>query len=98
MNKIIPDVSICLFKKYTGENSDGMIVLAEHKSLKESEFGSGCTIRRFQRKKHDGDDFFGNLTFLLKPLSNDLKYDNISIPTDTLIGLKAIGVFECVLA
>ena len=97
MDVIIPDGSICLFKKYTGENRDGMIVLAEHKSLKEQEFGSGYIIREFHRKKHDGDDLFGNLTFLLKPLSNNLRYGSISLSTDSLADFIIIGVFECVL-
>ena len=75
-----------------------MIVLAEHKSLKEQEFGSGYIIREFHRKNHNGDDLFGSLTFLLKPLSNNLRYVNISLSTDSLADFIIIGVFKCVLA
>ena len=97
MNKIIPNGSTCMFRKYTGGSRDGKIVLVEHTSIQDPDFGSGYTVKEYRSKKKIEDDIWGHESIVLKPLSFDLLYDAIELTQDELVDLKVIGVFECVL-
>ena len=97
MNKIIPNGTICLFRKYTGGSRDGKIVLAEHTNIQDPDFGSGYTVKEYRSKKHTENDEWRHDSITLKPLSFDLKYKDIEIFNDELSSLKVIGIFECVL-
>jgi DUF2075 family protein/predicted GIY-YIG superfamily endonuclease len=97
MNKVIPNGSICLFRKYTGGNRNGKIVLVEHTSLQEKEFGAGYTVKEYHSKKNIDTDQWSHESITLKPLSNNDGYTPIEITEDKSTGLQTIGVFECVL-
>ena len=97
MNKIIPNGSVCLFRKYTGGTRNGKIVLVQHTSIQDSDFGSGYTIKEYHSKKNmDGGQWHHEL-ITLKPLSFNSGYRDIKIAEDELNSLKVIGIFECVL-
>lgn len=96
MNKIIPDGSICLFKKATAGSRNGKIVLVESTSFQDSEFGSGYTVKEYASVKSTGEDSWKHARIILKPLSYDESYESIEID-DELESFKVIGVFECVL-
>jgi hypothetical protein len=51
MNKVIPNGSICLFRKYTGGTRNGKIVLVQHTSIQDYDFGSGYTVKEYHSKK-----------------------------------------------
>lgn len=97
MNKIIPNGSICIFRKYTGGSRNGKIVLVEHRNMQDTDFGSGYTIKEYRSKKITGNDTWEHESITLKPLSYDLNYENIELSNDELIDFKIIGIFECVL-
>jgi len=97
MNKIIPNGSICLFRKYSGGSRDGKIVLVEHTNIQDPDFGSGYTVKEYHSKKYVDDDRWEHLSITLKPLSDNPEYKNIEIPDDELTALKVIGIFEMVL-
>ncbi len=97
MNKVIPNGSICLFRKYTGGSRNGKIVLVEHTSLQEKEFGSGYTVKEYYSKKNVENDQWSHESITLKPLTNSVGYADIEIPDDELNNLNVVGVFECVL-
>ena len=97
MNKVIPNGSICLFRKYTAGSRNGRIVLVEHTSIQDPDFGSGYTVKEYQSKKNVEDDQWSHQSIILKPLSYNLEYDDIVIEEDELSDLRVIGVFECVL-
>ncbi len=97
MNKVIPNGSICLFRKYTGGSRDGKIVLAEHYSIQDADFGSGYTVKEYRSKKNVDVDSWSHQSILLKPLSYDSGYTPIEISEDDLSSLNVIGVFERVL-
>ena len=97
MNKIIPNGSICLFRKYSGGSRDGKIVLAEHYSIQDSDFGSGYTVKEYRSKKNVEGDSWSHQLISLKPLSFNSDYTPIEIEEDELSSLKVIGVFERVL-
>ena len=97
MNKVIPNGSICLFRKYTGGSRNGKIVLVEHTSLQDPETGSGYTVKEYHSKKNVDDDQWSHQSITLKPLSNNEGYMDIELGDDELSGLKVVGTFECVL-
>ena len=97
MNKIIPNSSICIFRKYYGGSRDGKIVLVKHTSIQDADFGSGYTVKEYRSKKETTEDLWSHQTITLKPLSYDSTFEDIVIEDDELSNLKVIGIFECVL-
>lgn len=98
MNKVIPNGSVCLFRKYTGGSRNGKIVLVEHTSLQEKEFGSGYTVKEYHSKKNVDSDQWSHQSIGLKPLSDNSEFKDIELTVDDLKSLKVVGVFECVLS
>jgi uncharacterized protein len=97
MNKVIPNGSICLFRKYSGGSRNGQIVLVEHTNIQDPDFGSGYTIKEYRSKKNVNNEQWSHQSITLKPLSYDSEYVNIEIIEDESSTLKVIGIFECVL-
>lgn len=97
MNKKIPNGSYCLFKKDTGGSREGKIVLVEHYSIQDSDFGAGYTVKEYSSTKKTESELWSHESITLKPLSYDTSYRAIELNEDELMGLKVIGVFECVL-
>ncbi|HSD15583.1 MAG TPA: DNA/RNA helicase domain-containing protein [Flavobacterium sp.] len=97
MNKVIPNGSVCLFRKYTGGSREGRIVLVEHNSIQDPDFGSGYTVKEYRSKKNIENDKWSHYSITLKPLSMDSEFKDIELVEDELSSLKVIGVFECVL-
>ena len=97
MNRIIPNGSICLFRKYSGGSRNGKIVLVEHTSIQDPDFGSGYTVKEYYSKKNIDGDQWSHQSITLKPLSGNSEYKDIEITEDELVSLKVIGIFEMVL-
>jgi len=97
MNRVIPNGSICLFKKYTEGSRDGQIVLVEHSSIQDPDFGAGYTIKEYRSKKKINNDKWSHQSITLKPLSYNSEYADIELAQDELSSLKVLGIFECVL-
>ncbi|RAR70769.1 DNA/RNA helicase domain-containing protein [Flavobacterium aciduliphilum] len=97
MNKIIPNGSICLFRKYSGGSRDGKIVLVEHSNIQDADFGSGYTIKEYRSKKNIENESWSHSSIVLKPLSHNIEFSDIELSKDELVDLKVIGLFECVL-
>jgi uncharacterized protein len=97
MNKIIPNGSICLFRKYFGGSREGKIVLVEHSNIQDQDFGSGYTVKEYHSKKNITEDEWNHQSITLKPLSTNPEYKEIEITQDELAQLKVIGIFEMVL-
>ena len=97
MNKVIPNGSYCLFRKYSGGSRNGQIVLVENTNFHDSDFGSCYTIKEYESKKQEDKDGWKHQSIILKPLSTDRTYEKIILQEDELASFKVIGVFECVL-
>ena len=97
MNRIIPNGSVCMFRKYTGGSRDGKIVLVEHTSIQDPDFGSGYTVKEYRSNKKNVDELWSHESIILKPLSDNLEFQEIILEEDELSRLKVIGIFECVL-
>ncbi len=97
MNKVIPNGSICLFRKYSAGPRSGKIVLVQHYSIQDSEFGSGYTVKEYHSKKNIEAEQWSHQSITLKPLTYNSEYVDIEIQEDELSHLEVIAVFECVL-
>ncbi len=97
MNKVIPDGSICLFRKYSGGSRNGQIVLVERSTIQDPDSGSGYTVKEYRSKKKSDNDQWAHESIILKPLTNATGYSDIDIQEEELSSFKVIGVFECVL-
>lgn len=97
MNKVIPNGSICLFRKYTGGSRNGKIVLVEHSEFIDTDYGSCYTVKEYHSKKrHEGGEW-EHESILLKPLSYNEDYNTIKLTNDGEGNFRVIGTFECVL-
>jgi hypothetical protein len=86
-----------MFRKYSGGSRDGKIVLVEHTNIQDPDFGSGYTVKEYRSKKNIENDTWIHESIILKPLSNNMEYQDIILEEEELSSLKVIGVFECVL-
>jgi DUF2075 family protein/predicted GIY-YIG superfamily endonuclease len=96
MNKIIPNGSICLFRKYFGGSRNGLITLVESNEIYDAEIGGNFTIKEYSSKKSIDEDGWKHEEIVLKPLST-LEYDPIILRDEQSMNFKVIGVFERVL-
>lgn len=97
MNKVIPNGSICLFRKYTGGSREGQIVLVELTDIQDPDSGSSYTVKEYRSKKKFIDEQWSHQLIQLKPLSFDAKYSDIIIEEDELRQLKVLAIFECII-
>ena len=93
MNKRIPNGSYCLFKKDEGGTRNGKIALVQTVNFKDSEFGSGYTIKEYHSTKAIVDGDWRHESIILKPLSNDEGYEEIVLSEDDQVQLKVVGIF-----
>ena len=97
MNRIIPNGSICLFRKYSGGTRDGRIVIVELTGRQDPDSGSFYTVKEYHSKKIVEDDQWHHESITLKPFSSNPGYQYIVLKEDEVDNLQVIGIFECVL-
>ncbi|MCT3777158.1 DUF2075 domain-containing protein [Elizabethkingia anophelis] len=97
MNKIIPNGSICLFKKYSGGSRNGLITLVEGRSITDLEFGSNYTIKEYSSKKVTDEEYWHHEEIILLPKSNDLSFKPITLRDEETIDFNVLGIFVRVL-
>jgi superfamily II DNA or RNA helicase/HKD family nuclease/SOS-response transcriptional repressor LexA len=93
MNKVIPNGSWCLFKKNPAGTRNGKIVLVHHGNIQEADFGKGLTIKRYESQKVVNEEGWLHNSIILKPESDNPKFENIILKDDELIDLKVVGEF-----
>lgn len=97
MNRIIPNGSICLFKKYSGGSRNGKIVLVESSLIQDEENGSSYTVKEYQSVKSIRENNWSHNSIILKPKSNNPNYEDIILEEQDVSSLRVIGIFERVL-
>lgn len=97
MNKIIPNGSICLFRKYSGGSRNGKIVLVEHSSIQDPDYGSGYTVKEYHSQKISDGEQWSHEKITLKPLSTEPKFAPMEFHENEAQMLKVIGIFVDVL-
>jgi len=93
MNKIIPNGSLCLFKKDPGGSREGKIVLVEHSNIQDKDFGAGYTIKSYHSKKEVDTESWVHKSIKLKPMSNQSNYNDIILDENEVNELRVVGIF-----
>jgi DUF2075 family protein/predicted GIY-YIG superfamily endonuclease len=97
MNRIIPNGSICLFRKYEGGSRNGQIVLVEHTDLQDPNTSGAYTVKEYRSQKNQKGGEWKHASITLHPVSTEEEYEPIQLSEDEVSGLKVIGIFERVL-
>lgn len=97
MNRVIPNGSYAIFRKYLGGSRGGQIVLVEHTDMQDSDFGSCYTIKEYESVKYQDEDGWNHESIILKPNSTESRFKNLVLSDDDLRSLKVIGIFERVI-
>jgi len=93
MNKRIPNGSYCLFKQDEGGSRNGQIVLVESSNIRDSDFGSGYTVKEYHSNKTIANGEWRHDSIVLKPLSTNEEYSDIVLYAEDLIDFKVVGIF-----
>jgi len=93
MNRVIPNGSICLFKKYNGGSRNGKIVLVENLDYQDPDFNSAFTIKTYSSEKIISEDSWEHTSIVLRPNSFDSRYENIVIKEEDGTSMRIVGEF-----
>ena len=93
MNKVIPNGSYCLFRKYSGGSRNGQIVLVERSGIQDADYGSCYTIKEYESKKSEDANGWKHESIILKPLTTADGYLPIVLEEEELRAFRVIGVF-----
>ena len=93
MNRIIPNGSICLFKKDPGGSRNGKIVLVEHTDIYDADTGSCYTVKEYQSQKVQEGGSWRHESICLKPVSNDSSYQELVLTGDQVEAFRVVGIF-----
>jgi len=97
MNKVIPNGSFCMFKRYAGGSRSGKIVLVESTDIHDSDFGSCYTVKEYHSEKSISVEGWRHERIILKPLSTIQDYKPIILQPKSVDQFKIIGEFVCIL-
>ncbi|ASK29990.1 hypothetical protein CEY12_07655 [Chryseobacterium sp. T16E-39] len=97
MNKIIPNGSICLFKKYSGGSRNGLITLVEGRNITDLEFGSNYTVKEYSSKKSIDEEGWYHEEIILLPKTSDSSFEPIILRDEDTVDFNVVGVFVKVL-
>ena len=97
MNRIIPNGSTALFKKYHGGSRDGLIVLVELTNFQDAENGSCYTVKEYESKKEVNEEDWKHQEIKLKPKSTNSEFKDLILKEEDSVTMKVIGVFKAVI-
>ena len=98
MNRRIPNEAWCLFRIAPTGTRNGKVVVAQHRSIHDSDLGGSYTIKVYQSEKRvaaDGEWTHTRIT--LKPDSTDTSYADIEIDPVATDGLSIVAELIAVL-
>ena len=96
MNRRIPNGAWCLFRANPGGTRQGKIVVVQHRSIEDPDYGGSFTIKLYQSEKIEEYGELVNQRVVLKPQTNAFGYQDIVLE-DELEDLTVIGEFLSVL-
>jgi superfamily II DNA or RNA helicase/HKD family nuclease/SOS-response transcriptional repressor LexA len=97
MNKIIPNDSICIFKKYFAGSRSGKILLIENIDSFDPDYNSAFTVKTYSSKKTISEEGYQHKEILLKPNSYDNSFKDIVVNEGNSKEMKVHGEFVCVI-
>ncbi len=94
MNRVIPNGSVCLFKKYTGGSRNGKVVLVELFDKQDQDFNSSFTVKTYTSSKTtDSAGNWQHETISLMPNSLDSNYVPIVLKPEDGDQCRVVGEF-----
>lgn len=97
MNKVIPNNSICIFKKNVTGSRTGKILLVENRDSFDPDFNSAFTVKTYSSEKTVSEEGWQHNSILLKPNSYDNSFKSIVIDENNSNEMRIIGEFVKVL-
>ncbi|MCL5127563.1 DUF3427 domain-containing protein [Algibacter sp. L4_22] len=97
MNKVIPNNSICIFKKSVTGSRSGKILLIENRDSFDPDFNSAFTVKTYSSKKTVSEEGWEHNSIVLKPNSYDKSFKNIILTSENSNEMRIIGEFVKVL-
>jgi len=97
MNKVIPNGSICLFRRYDSGTRNGKIVLVQYNSLPAEDTGQGYTVKEYRSIKQVKETEWEHESIMLRPLSSDPAFKDIVLNKGQAEHLRVLAIFEEVL-
>ena len=93
MNKIIPNNSICIFKKNVTGSRSGKILLIENRDSFDPDFNSAFTVKTYASEKTITEEGWQHESILLKPNSYDSSFKNIILNEENTKEMRILGEF-----
>jgi DUF2075 family protein/predicted GIY-YIG superfamily endonuclease len=97
MNKIIPNGSICLFRKYQAGSRSGKIMLVELSDFTDPDTGAAYTVKEYRSRKTVAEDGYKHQEITLLSRSNEEGYEDITLTPETANDMRVLAEFEVVL-
>ena len=98
MNRIIPNGSICLFRKDKGGSRNGLIVLVESQDIHDSDTGASYTVKEYRSEKMLDEHGWAHKSISLNPLTENPQYKSIVLNEESMSEMKVIGRFVKVIS
>lgn len=98
MNRRVASGSWCLFRADPGGSRNGKIVLVQHRTIQDPDFGGGLTIKRYESSRSEHDDgSWSHERIVLKPNSTVEGFRDIVLNGDESAELRVVGEFVAVI-
>lgn len=93
MNRVIPNGSYAIFKRYQGGSRNGKIVLVQHQDLQDPDTGSSFTVKEYWSAKSVRTEGWQHQEIRLRPLTDAEGYEELVLEADAVQDLKVVGEF-----
>lgn len=97
MNKVIPNNSICIFKKNVTGSRTGKILLIENRDSFDPDFNSAFTVKTYSSEKTVSEEGWAHNSIELRPNSFDENFNHIVLTEDNTKEMRIVGEFVTVL-
>ena len=97
MNRIIPNGSICLFRRYQGGSRNGKIMLVELNEFTDRDAGAAYTVKEYRSRKQRTDSGYEHERISLLPVTDDSNYKSIELDGESASEMRTIAEFVQVL-
>jgi len=97
MNRRIPNGAYCLFRLHPHGTRQGMVVLAQHRNINDTDLGGHFTVKVYEsEKEHSADGTWSHRRIILKPDSMDPAYKPVVLEDlqdgEAVIVAELVGV------
>lgn len=97
MNKVIPNGSICLFRKYQAGSRSGKIMLVGLSDFTDPETGGAYTVKEYRSRKIVTEEGYTHQEIMLMPRSMEKSYEDIILTPEMAGEMRVLAEFEMVL-